>query len=148
MARCVARGRPPLALQEAAARQEAARLGRRWHLLPLDDGRMDEVAILAVALRRYRAGAGMMPRTRGRPVDWNRLRAAVAWLRRMGVRTLSAAPRSRCVRSLMRFLHLWRERVERATGKRHGPATPDTAAELAGTLKALASGMGWHLSTP
>lgn len=117
-------------------------LPRRWHMLPLDDGRPNKVALLAALLPRYGTAAQRVPRGRGRPLEWGRLAAAAEWLLREGLDEVSDAPGSRCVKSLVRFLNWWRE-LERARGARRGPANRNTAAELAGTLKAIIQRMRW-----
>lgn len=65
---------PPQAVQALVP------LSRRFHMLPLDDGRLNEVALLAAFLPRYRTGVQRVPRGRGRPLEWERLAAAVDWL--------------------------------------------------------------------
>lgn len=113
-----------------------------WHMLPPDDGRLNEMALLAALLPRYGTAARRVPRRRGRPMEWERLEAAAKWLKHEGFDKVSDAPGSRCVKSLMRFLDGWREQ-ERAHGVCRGRANPNTVAELAGTLKAITHRMKW-----
>lgn len=126
---------PPQAVQALVPRP-------RWHILPPDAGHLNEVALLAALLPRYRTAARRVPRGRGRPLEWGRLEAAAEWLSREGFDKVSDARDSPCVQSLVRFLDGWREQ-ELTRGVRRGPATRDTAAELAGTLKAIVQRMGW-----
>lgn len=113
-----------------------------YHMLPPDDGRLNEVALLAAILPRYGDAARLVPRRPGRPVEWGRLAAAVKWLEREGFDKISDAPGSRCVKSLVRFLDGWREQ-ERKCGVRRGWANYNTAAELAGTMKDIIRRMRW-----
>ena len=136
MARRKVRELPPKEVQALVPRS------RRWHMLPLDDGQPNEVALLAALLPRYKTAAQRVPRGRGRPLEWGRLAAAAEWLMREGLDEVSDAPGSRCVGSLVRFLNWWREQ-ERARGVRRGPANRNTAAELAGTMKAIIQRMKW-----
>ena len=101
-----------------------------WHLLPPDDGELNEVASLVEALKYYYGGAALMPPAKGRPVNWERLLVAAIHLHDEGFLIISCTPKSRCVKSMLKFLNI----------------PIDTAAELAGTLKAHAKGMGWKIS--
>lgn len=136
MARRKVRELPPKEVQALVPRP------RRWHMLPLDDGHPNEVALLAALLPRYRTAAQHVARRRGRPVEWGRLEAAAEWLMCEGFDKVSDAPGSRCVRSLVRFLEDWREK-EKARGVCRGRANHDTAAQLAGTMKAIIQRMKW-----
>ena len=136
MARRKVRELPPKEVQALVPRSH------RWHMLPLDDGQPNEVALLPALLPRYRTAAQRVPRGRGRPVEWSRLEAAAEWLMRESFDKVSDAPGSRCVKSLVRFLEDWREK-EKARGVYRGRANHDTAAQLAGTMKAIIQRMRW-----
>lgn len=83
-------------------------------------------------LRDFPDAALIAPKKRGRPAEWDVKLAAVRWL--IGHReTLSDAPESRCVKSLIAFLDDWRARPG-PLGRKRGPGTPGTAAQLAGSL--------------
>ena len=118
-----------------------------YYLLPPDDGRWNEVALLVFVLGRHRIAARLLPRPRGQPPKLDRMQAAAQWLNREGIAFVSDAPGSRCVKSLLRFLTEWRD-AERAAGIPRGKETNSTSAELAGTLIAVFRNMDWRIIPP
>lgn len=155
MARRKARPQPSLVRQAAAMSSRFSQTYSQRHIPKTytivrtrDDGSMCEIDVLTRVLRRHHIAAELSPPLQSRPVQWAQYRAAVNWLRRDGFTSLSDAERSRCVKSLMRFLRRWRARLQQTTGQRQAPPAIGTAAELAGTLIALAGAFNWRTDAP
>lgn len=136
MARRRAPQPPPLEAQREAAGWPRGRLWGDMQTESWVPGKSpypmtDDVRLLDEWLLRYHAEAAKLaPRKRGRPPKWARMRAAVQWLRKGRILTISDAPGSRCVESLGKFLDQTRTALYRGEHD-------STAAELAGTLRAL-----------
>ena len=131
MARRRAPKAPPLSAQKAVLQS---------HHVSVGDAPWNELDVLAEWLLRMMSDAAARePRPHGRPPKWKRNLEAVEYLRSVAPPvTLSAAPGSRCVTLLAEFL-----------AKSAGHESRDTAAELAGTLIARLTEIGFKpFSTP